>query len=124
MFKLFAFPFRWANYWPIEIGRITLDDLFFFFGVFVLWHQVGKVLDQQISKKTRVSMSVGNVLWDLALVALGVILISAGIKRIPLTWTRANQILFLTWGLVLVIFPGLELLNAFRRKSSRTAVAT
>jgi hypothetical protein len=123
IFKLLSLPFRWANYWPIEIGRVALDDLFFFLGVFVLWHLVGRALDQQISKKPRVSMGVGNVLWELALVAFGVILFSAGIKRIPLTWPRTNQILFLAWGLVLVIFPGLKLLNAIRRKSSRPAVA-
>jgi hypothetical protein len=126
LIKLLVLPFRrQTDYLPIWIGRFNIEDLIFFVGVFVLWLLVGRTLDRRMARGIRKAIGVGRALWDLALGASGVFLFGAGLQGILKPSTRTSvglftdAILFIVWGVVLIIIPGMELLNAIRRKYSR-----
>lgn len=124
IFKFLSLPFRWTGLWPVSIGRFDLNDLLFFLGVVVTWFLVGSALDRRASRRALVQsgLGFGMILWDLALVALGVFFFAASLEDTLMPWTRGtvghftDRILFFAWGVVLVILPSTDLANAIRRR--------
>ena len=118
---LAALPLRWAYRPPVWIGHFNLEDLFFFLGVVVLWYSFGTVFDHWGSRGLLPRLNPWRLLRDIGLVILGAFLLGGGIDGLSKPWTRLNnpgifaeQILFIAWGLVLVLLPGGQLLRALR----------
>jgi len=128
LIKLLVLPFRHqSGILPIWIGRFNLEDLIFFVGVFILWLLIGRALDRRMSggAPNGKIIGVGRILWDLVLEISGVFLFGAGLQGVLASATRTSvgfftdAILFIVWGTVLIIVPGIELLKAIRRSYAR-----
>ena len=121
--KALADPVRLTNWAVVRLGEFRLQDILFFLGVALLWWLIGTSFDRWRSGEQPARLNPWKVVRVLVLVGIGVFLLGAGIDGLTKPWTHINQpgnladqILFVGWGLVLIVLPGMELAKALWRK--------
>jgi hypothetical protein len=122
--KLLAFPFTRGNWFsaPSVLGY-GLEEVFYFLGVGILWFLIGRKLDKQASGQPHVKeqRALPRVFANLFLVFLGVALLVEGVSGLRNPWKWGNyagnvveSVFFLAWSLILVGFPGLQVVRGIR----------
>lgn len=102
-------------------AEIIVDDALFVFGVGLLWHVVGRVIDSRGQKEASLTFlsTPFRTSLDLFLVLIGIALGVVGLGARQYKYGLILVAFYLLWSLAIVVFYGLDFLLCVRGSATR-----